>query len=318
MPDEKPPTTTPKITALDVIKNVGVALLIALFLYWIPLFVDQLYSPTEIRYHRVSLGPLSGYLFSIQNYSRRPIDDLSIFIDTAREIGPVYQDGAVSIEITASSHPAMVKMKTIAPRTEATLFVTLDSALEETQLRISSSGGVTSYEDTKLLRSPLWSPSTFFSSLTTALLYLTLGLYVASQRRHMASEISGLRSEMTRLSEVDHRRREEANKQLEDLKWRMMRARVQMVRLITRLNEEVAVWRRFFSSVYSTMFGSKSDAEQVIELILKQSGIHMVKRLREYSDTEFLQLLEETERGRPPPRTGDESVGAATQAPKTT
>jgi hypothetical protein len=99
-----------KVTGLDTLKNVGVALVIAFLVYWIPILTEQFFSPTEIRYRQMTLGDHSGYLFTIQNYSRRPIEDLDIFIDAPR-IGPIFQEGAVSIEVSASSHPAMVKLR---------------------------------------------------------------------------------------------------------------------------------------------------------------------------------------------------------------
>lgn len=289
---------TPKITALDILRNVGASLLIAFLGYWIPVIADQFYSPTEIRYHRVSLGPLSGYLFSIQNYSRHPIEELAIFLDAPNGIGAVYQDGSVAIDVAAFSHPAMIKLKNVAPSTEATLFVTLDSDLADAQVRASSNARITTFENTKYVQRQLWSLPTFLSSTLTALLYLSLGLYIASQRRHMAFEASTLRVELAQLKENAERIKAEADKKIDNIEWRMMRARVHMVRLITRLNEEVSVWRKFFRSIYTTLFGSKSEAESALELILKLSGVHVSKRLRDYSDAEFIDILERADRSR--------------------
>jgi hypothetical protein len=291
--DKKPQATGPKITGLDISKNVVGALLIAFFVYWLPVLADQIYSPTEVRYHHIKLGNLSGYLFSIQNFSRNPIDELSIFIDA--QIGEALQDGAVSIEIAASSHPSMVKLKSIAPRTDATLFVALATTLDPTQVRVSSSSTITTFEDTKLIQKSFWSLSTFFTSTFTALLYLTLGLYVAVQRRQMEVRAEALQSDMQRLSDNSKRLQETTDKRVEEITQRLMRARVHMVRQITRLNEEIAVWRRFFRSLYSSTYGSKSDAEPAMELILKLSGVHMTKRLRDYSEREFLDILEQAD-----------------------
>ncbi|WP_342722256.1 hypothetical protein AAFG07_23490 [Bradyrhizobium sp. B097] len=89
--DETPPSSrVPKVTGLDILKNVGGALTIAFLIYWIPIVAEQFYSPTEIRFHRVTLGQLSGYLFSIQNYSRRPIDDLSFLLVQRTELAPFF------------------------------------------------------------------------------------------------------------------------------------------------------------------------------------------------------------------------------------
>jgi len=301
MPVEEEPrsisSAPSKITGLDVLKNVGVALMIAFLVYWIPILTEQFYSPTEIRYRQLTLGDHSGYLFSIQNYSRRPIEELEIFIDAPR-IGPIFQDGAVSIEVSTSSHPGMVKLKTLAPHSETTVFVSLDTRLEESQIHASSSSTITVFEDAKVVQRQLWSLSTFFSSTFSALLYLVFGLYVSAHRRQTKFEIEALRADMNRLHDKEAKFKELANKQLEDLRWRMMRARVQMVRRIIRLEEEVEVWRRFFRSIYSSTFGTKSDAEPVIEHILKMCGVPLVRRLRDYSEAEFLDVLEDSERNR--------------------
>jgi hypothetical protein len=92
----------PKITGLDIFKNVGAALLIAFLVYWLPILAEQFYSPAEIRYRYVTLGNNSGYLFSIQNYSLHPIDEVSIYIDAPKGIGNVLYDGAISIETSTS------------------------------------------------------------------------------------------------------------------------------------------------------------------------------------------------------------------------
>ncbi|WP_108521285.1 hypothetical protein [Bradyrhizobium algeriense] len=281
----------PKITGLDIFKNVGAALLIAFLVYWLPVLAEQFYSPAEIRYRHVTLGNNSGYLFSIQNYSRRPIDELSIYIDAPKGLGSVLYDGAISIETSTSTHPSMVKLKTIAPHSEATLFVTTDAPFESNRVRASSSSTITLLEDTKIVARQLWSPSTFFNSAFTALLYLTFALTMTAQRKQLRSELETLHNEANRIKET-------ADKGIENLNWRMMRTRVYMQRRIIRLEEEVEVWRRFFRSIYSSVFGHKSDAEPAIELILKLSGVPMVKRLREYSEAEFIKILEESERVR--------------------
>ena len=141
-------------------------MLIAFLVYWIPIIAEQFYSPTEVRYHYVKLGDFSGYIFSVQNFSLRPIDDLSIFVDA--QIGAAYQDGAVSLEVVTSSHPSMIKLKNVAPHTDATLFVALETAINSNQIRVSSSSTVTVFEDTKYIRRDFWSLSTFFTSSFTA------------------------------------------------------------------------------------------------------------------------------------------------------
>lgn len=294
--DTKSETKSTKMSGLDILKNVGGALIIAFLLYWLPVLAEQFFSPTEIRYHHAKLGDLSGYLFSIQNFSRNPIDDLSIYIDG--KIGVAHQDGAVSMEVVTSSNPSLVKLKNVAPHTDATLFITAEKTLDSAQIRVSSSSTITTFEDTKYVRRDLWSPSTFFSSMFTALLYLTFGLYMDSQRRNRASEIDRLRSDLKRLDQNADRFKKETEEKTEELKWRLMRARVQMLRHIARLNEEVAVWRRFFQAVYSSTFSSKGSAEPVLEILLKLSGVHMTKRIRDYSDSEFLTILEEADRNR--------------------
>lgn len=287
--------SAPRITGLDVLKNVSVALVIAFLIYWIPVLAEQFFSPTEIRYRQVTLGDLSGYLFSIQNYSRRPIEEVEIFIDAPR-VGTAFQDGAVSMEVSTSSHPAMVKLKTLAPYSETTLFVSLESHLEARQIRANSSSTITVFEDAKVVQRQLWNLSTFFSSTFSALLYFVFGLYVSAHRRQTKAEVADLRADMNRLHEKETKFKEEANNELKELRWRLMKARVHMVRRIIRLDEEVEVWRRFFRSIYSSTFGARSDAEPVIEIILKKCGVHLVKRLRDYSEAEFLEILEESER----------------------
>jgi hypothetical protein len=114
----------------------------------------------------------------------------------------------------------------------------------------------------------------------------------------MSSEVARLRGDMKKLDANADRLKQETDKKIEELKWRLMRARVQMLRHIARLNEEVAVWRRFFRSLYSSVFSSKSDAEPVMELILKLAGVHMTKRIRNYSEAEFMEILEEADHNR--------------------
>jgi hypothetical protein len=122
-------------------------------------------------------------------------------------------------------------------------------------------------------------------------MYLTFALIMTAQRKQLRSQVEVLRNELNELKDT-------TDKGIENLKWRMMKARVYMQRRIIRLEEELEVWRRFFRSVYSSIFGHKSEAEPVIELILKLSGVRMVKRLRDYSEAEFLEILEESERKR--------------------
>jgi hypothetical protein len=280
-----------KLTGLDIFKNVGAALLIAFLVYWLPVLAEQFYSPVEIRYRYVTLGDNSGYLFSIKNYSRRPIDEVSIYIDAPKGVGSVLSDGAISIETSTSTHPSMVKIKTISPHSEAVLFVATERPLEDGLIRASSSATITVFEETKFIERQLWNPSTFFASAFTALMYLTFGLIMTAQQKQLRSEVVELRNELNELKKT-------ADKGIDDLKWRMMRARVYMQRRIIRLDEELEVWRRFFRSVYSSVFGQKNEAEPVIELILKLSGVRMVKRLRDYSEAEFIEILEESERQR--------------------
>jgi hypothetical protein len=128
-------------------------------------------------------------------------------------------------------------------------------------------------------------------------------MYVSAHRRQTKFEIEDIRADMNRLHDKEAKFKEEADKQLKDLRWQMMRARVQMVRRIIRLDEEVEVWRRFFRSIYSSTFGAKSDAEPVIEHILKMCGVPLVRRLRDYSEAEFLDILEDSERSRTPKST---------------
>jgi hypothetical protein len=280
-----------KLTGLDISKNVGVALLIAFLVYWLPVLTEQFYSPVEIRYRYTTLGNNSGYLFSIQNYSRRPIDEVEIYVDAPKPIGPVLSDGAISVETSSSIHPSLTKMKTISPHSEAVLFVPTESPLEDSRIRASSSATITVFEETKFVARQLWSPSTFFSSTFTALMYLTFALIMTAQRKQLRSEVEELSNELRELKKT-------TNKGMDDIKWQMMRVRVYMRRRIIRLEEELEVWRRFFRSVYSTLFGQKSEAEPALELILKLSGVRMVKRLRDYSEADFLEILEESERQR--------------------
>ena len=280
-----------KVGGLDIFKNVAVSLTIAFLVYWLPVLAEQFFSPIEIRYRYTRIGEHSGYLFSIQNYSRRPVDDISIFIDSPKGIGPIYNDGAISIEASGATRPSLIKLKTITPRSEAILFVTTDGPLDGTLMRASSSSLITSFESTQTIERSLWSPSTFFNSAFTALLYLAFALTMTSQQKQLRTEVKSLRIEVDQA-------KESAEKGIDDIKWRFGRLRVYMQRRILRLEDEVQVWRRFFKLIYSSVFTSKGDADKALEIIMKSSGIHMVKRLRDYSEVEFQEILEESERSK--------------------
>jgi hypothetical protein len=68
-----------------------------------------------------------------------------------------------------------------------------------------------------------------------------------------------------------------------------------MQRRIIRLDAEVETWRRFFRAIYSSVFTNKNDAERALELILKTAGVKVIRRLRDYSEAEFLDILEISE-----------------------
>ncbi|WP_342722257.1 hypothetical protein AAFG07_23495 [Bradyrhizobium sp. B097] len=189
-------------------------------------------------------------------------------------------------------------MKNIPPNSEATLFVAVDTPLEQSQIRVNSSSAITSFEDTKFVRRDIWSPSTLFSSGFSALLYLTFGLYMAARDRRTAAEAAALRQRITRLDENTERLKAETKEDMDDVKWRLMKVRVHMARHIARQHEELMVWRRFFRAIYTAVFHNKSDADPAMEHMLKLAGVHMTKRLREYSEPEFLEILEEAERSK--------------------
>ncbi|WP_291866923.1 hypothetical protein [Bradyrhizobium sp.] len=278
-----------KLSTLDILKSVSVALLIAFLLYWFPILAEQiLLSPVEISYRYTSLYKNNGYLFSIKNFSRRPIDEVSIFVDSSDGVGAISQDGAVAFEILNTSRTSQIKLKTIPPAKETIVFLEVRAQLFRDQIRTSSSSTITSFKDTTSAERQFWDLTTFFNSIFTALVYLAFALTMTVQRKQLASETEALRAKVEDLQKT-------ALSGVEDLRARLMRTRVYMQRRIIVLNEEVETWRRFFRAIYSSVFSGKNESEYALEAILKASGVKMTKRLREYSENEFLEILDANE-----------------------
>lgn len=278
-----------KLSTLDILKSVSVALLIAFLLYWLPILAEQiLLSPVEISYRYTNLYKNNGYLFSIRNFSRRPIDEVSIFVDSSDGVGTISQDGAVAIETLNTSRTSQIKLKTIPPAKEAIVFLEVRSQLSRDQIRASSSSTITSFRDTTSAERQFWDLSAFSNAVFTGLVYLAFTLTMTVQRKQLASETEALRAKVEDLQKS-------AQSGVEDLRARLMRARVYMQRRIIVLNEEVETWRRFFRAIYSSVFSGKNESEHALEAILKASGVKMTKRLRDYSENEFLDILDANE-----------------------
>ena len=81
----------------------------------------------------------------------------------------------------------------------------------------------------------------------------------------------------------------------------MERAQLRVRAYIVRRNEilisENEMWRRIFAEAYKKIFSSSTEAEAVLNIILKKFGVKPIRRLRDYSEAEFVELLEEKQAG---------------------
>jgi hypothetical protein len=282
----------PKFSAIDIFKNVTTALVIALLAYWLPLMGERLFfSSVEVSYQQFTVLERQGYLFTTDNYSSRPLESISIYLATNDARVSSYV-GTTSLELKNGSTSSVVKLTDIPPQTRATVFVESAAKLTSDQVRISSTATVTTAKNATASERRWWDVGTFFWAIFVALAYLSFAIWMTSQIKKLEVAIDDTTKKSKEFHDKAARIQHELEAELKNVELRQQRVKIYLQRRITELDKETAFWRRFFRTLYTTIFGDKSDAGRALQLILANSGVPLVKKLADYSEGELVELLE--------------------------
>ncbi|MGB5901999.1 MAG: hypothetical protein WBF99_21010 [Xanthobacteraceae bacterium] len=289
-----------KIPFIEIAKTVISALFIALLVYWIPVFAEQLSPPAEIGLNYASIDNKKGSLLSIRNYSAKAIEELSIFVQADISPESVTADGTLSLEVTSKNGLTVIKLGKIAPRRESYLFIRSDIPFGLNEIKITSTSYVRSTQNLMYLERTYWDFGTLINSLFVFLIYLLAMIFASSRQAKLDVRINELRSELrehqsnsSASAKALEARMRYLKEKLQKVHRQQARARLYLQRRIDQLSAELMFWRRAFTDIHRQIFTSDSkQAEAAMMVILKRSGIPMLKNNTEYSDIEILNMLE--------------------------
>jgi len=289
-----------RLSAVDILKNIAAALVIALLLYWSPILADRLFfTPVEVGYHRVSLFGRTGYIFTVDNNSGKVLDNATIYIDSPFEVIATSQDGASKFDVRKTPASISLRLSEIPPNKRANIFVETSNQLAPQQVRVSSSATITTLQSHERVERALWDAGTLLYALAIALFYFWFLIVVTAQRNRLRAEVDAVkrslgdaRDDVSKSRDELDQKQEEMNKEIDDIRLRQVRVQMYLQRRITELDKEASMWRQFFKKLYSTIFSEKNDAERAMELLLSASGARLIKKLGDYNESELIEILE--------------------------
>lgn len=287
-----PTTNQAKNDKLDQLKNISGTLTIAFLTYSIPIIFAAFFSPIEITYRYTAINSKSGYLFTLQNYSSNPIEDVAIYIETDSGIDEVYQDGAMHMSSTLKGRQLAIKLKDIPPKRETIVFA-IAPLTSANSVKVFSEKNQIELSDASSASRRLWSIGSFISAIVAASLYFAHGIYLRTRISPLLDEVQKLHADIKDANARTIQLHETSERELKDIRKYQLRVKAHLHRRVLRLDAEVETWRRFFRTIYSTMFTGKNEAERALELILKSSGIPLIQGIQDYSEYEFIELLME-------------------------
>jgi len=130
------------MSALEVLRNIFAALMIAALTYWIPIAGDMVFGTHfEVTFQRTSLGDKNGYLFVLDNFDSQKVDTISLAINGPLSIKSVLSDGIKPIEKTLSPGASILTIHDLLPHRRTNIIIETDDMIGQDQLRVYNDRG---------------------------------------------------------------------------------------------------------------------------------------------------------------------------------
>jgi hypothetical protein len=294
----------------SILQNVVTALLIGLITYLASIFAAHFFATDiYVGFQRTTLGGGNGYLFTLNNFDQHTIDALSITVDQSVHVKALSSDSIKPVDVANSAGSLVLTVQEVQPSKTTNVLLTTDDTIDANQIRASSNGSLLKLSNDNWIYRSFINVPLILSASFGALCYLVVVLHSDKKISEQTKDIERLQLKMDESEDRLNRQNDERQRQIDEqngefretlqdmkeevkrLEARAMKTRILLQKRIVDLTSENDLWRKFFVAAYTNAFGSKNEAEKIIQVFLNRNGIKPAKRISDFKEAEILEML---------------------------
>ena len=186
----------------------------------------------------------------------------------------------------------------LPPHRRTNVFIATEDRVTATDVTFIYKGEAYNLEDKNVVRFSWINYSQLVGPIFVFVMYFAFSVFWEKKLGEIQSKLDGVGAKNDAVNkkldeasaELDAAR-QKYNEEMGKLRSAQYKIKLFSFRRLEELGREVQMWRRMFEAIYQSAFSSKSEAQKALTALLKKVGINPTRRLDEYSESTFMEML---------------------------